>query len=48
LENLTVADQVCLFASAEVVVAAHGAGLTNLVLRYILRLAGMDEQKALQ
>ena len=30
LESLSVAEQVQLFSSAEVIIAAHGAGLTNL------------------
>lgn len=31
LENLSIADQAALFASAELIVAPHGAGLTNLI-----------------
>ncbi|MDD9269972.1 glycosyltransferase family 61 protein [Paenibacillus sp. GCM10023248] len=31
LEDLTVAEQIQLFASAEIIVAPHGAGLTNMV-----------------
>ncbi len=30
LEDLSVAEQICLFANAEIIVAPHGAGLTNI------------------
>ena len=33
-DNLSTAQQICIFSSADIIVGIHGAGLTNMIFRY--------------